>query len=62
MEELDTFPWSGHAALVGVKERPWQGREYVLQIFSPNARRAQEAYHAYVESALLQGRREDHIF
>jgi len=59
MEELDTFPWSGHAALVGVKERPWQDREYVLQIFSPNKRRAQEAYHAYVESALLQGRRED---
>jgi hypothetical protein len=59
MDELDTFPYSGHSALMGLRERPWQDTRYVLQMFSSDARRAQEAYSAYVESAFGQGRRED---
>ncbi len=59
MDELGTFPYSGHSALMGVRERPWQDTQYVLRMFSHDRRRAQKAYRAYVGSALGQGRRDD---
>lgn len=60
MEDLDAFPYSGHGALVGAADTPWQDIHYVLRTFSSNNReKAQRSYRAYVETALLQGRRGD---
>jgi len=59
MDDLDAFPWSGHGALMGVRERAWQDTAYVLRMFAKDTGRARKAYRSYVESALGEGRRED---
>jgi REP element-mobilizing transposase RayT len=59
LSDLDGFPYSGHSALMATKERPWQDTAYVLGFFSQDTERARGAYHAYVESGIDQGRRED---
>ena len=59
MEDLDSFPWSGHSALMDMKERTWQDTAYVLRMFSKDTARARKAYRSFVESALGEGRRED---
>ena len=59
IEDLDAFPYSGHGALMGRSDIPWQDINYVLQIFSSNKARSQKAYRAYIEAALRQGRRDD---
>lgn len=59
MEELDPFPWSGHSALIGTRERTWQDTDYVLRMFSEDTAGARKAYRSYVESALGEGRRQD---
>ena len=56
--ELNGYPYSGHSALMGRKERPWQDVGYVLGYFGETGRRARKAYAAYVEEGLAQGRRE----
>ncbi len=56
--ELNGYPYSGHSALMGRKERPWQDVGYVLGYFGETGRRARRAYAAYVEEGLAQGRRE----
>lgn len=33
MEELDRYPWCGHAFLIGRKKNGWQETEYVLGQF-----------------------------
>jgi len=59
MDDLDSFPWSGHSVLMGTREIPWQDTDYVLRMFAKDTAGARKAYHSYVESALGEGRRED---
>ncbi len=59
IEDLDAFPYSGHGALVGGTDIPWQDTNYVLRMFSGNEARARKAYRAYIETALHQGRLDD---
>ena len=51
LEELGRYAWSGHKALMGVAEYPWQETEYVLQQFGSTAGSARKAY---LEFALEQ--------
>ncbi len=57
--ELSRYPYCGHSALLGKRRRPWQATEYVLQSFGQRGVRAREAYGAYVEAGMQQGRRAD---
>jgi REP element-mobilizing transposase RayT len=54
---LDSYPWTGHSALLGTVPRPWQETPTILAQFGPTPRRARPAYRAFVGAGLPQGRR-----
>ena len=57
LEELDRYPYCGHSALMGRKEREWQDTEYVLGFFGRKMGEARKEYRAYVEKGIAIGRR-----
>ena len=57
--ELNGYPYCGHSALMGRKNRPWQDVEYVLGYFGERVRRARNAYVEYMEEGIELGRREE---
>ena len=59
LDELDTYPWSGHAVLLGRRECAWQECSYVLRHFGITAKAARSAYRAFVADATTEGRRPD---
>ena len=59
INNLDKYPYCGHSALMGKKDRPWQDVEYVLRYFGTTVGRMRKSYHRYVEEGLSQGRRGD---
>lgn len=59
LSELDRYPYSGHSALMGKKERPWQDIDSVLAFFSPDLSKAREGYHSFVRGGIGQGQRAD---
>lgn len=56
MKELDRYPWSGHSAVIGKRDCPWMGTNYVLLQFNETKRRARNAYRKFVGEGLAQGR------
>ncbi|MFH1791045.1 MAG: transposase [Candidatus Omnitrophota bacterium] len=44
VDELDYYPWSGHAAIIGTKKCPWQNTDEVLSRFKRNKQAARAAY------------------
>jgi len=56
-EELGFYPWSGHAALLGRRDYPWQDCRYVLSQMGKNLKRAREAYGKFVQEGVSRGRR-----
>jgi hypothetical protein len=59
LNELRYYPYSGHNALMGQRERAWQEVDSVLRRFGKRVRAARGRYLAYVEAGIDQGRRED---
>jgi hypothetical protein len=57
--DLDTFPWSGHSALMGKRNNQWQEIESVLALFGRRKNGAIRAYRRYVEQGICEGRRAD---
>ena len=57
LEELDTYPWSGHAVVMRQVAYPWQDRDFVLSWFGKTPGRAKRAYRQYMADGLKQGRR-----
>jgi putative transposase len=55
LPELDRFAYSGHSAIMGRKERPWQETASVLLLYGHD----RKAYHTYMNEGVSQGRRED---
>jgi REP element-mobilizing transposase RayT len=56
---LNSYPYCGHSALMGKRDRPWQDVDYVLHSFGKGIRKARIEYLAYVEGGIEQGRRRD---
>jgi putative transposase len=54
---LKTYPWAGHAAILGGGSREWQDTETILAYFGTTRRRAATRYEAFVREGLAQGRR-----
>ena len=46
--ELDRYPWSGHAALVGTRSNNWQERDAVFSRFSEDRNAARLEYRKFV--------------
>jgi putative transposase len=57
MTELDRFPYTGHSALLGLRERKWQAVGEVLSLFGKKPERAREQYENFVSAGKGQGRR-----
>jgi putative transposase len=61
LAKLGTYPYCGHSALMGKRERAWQDVDYVLGYFGARVGRARRAYLSYVKAGIRQGHREDLI-
>ena len=59
IDELDRYPWSGHAFLMGKRQNGWQETEYVLRQFGWERKRAIRAYRKFMVEGKDQGRREE---
>ncbi len=59
IKELNKYPYCGHSALMGKKERPWQDVEYALGYFGRTPGQARKGYLNFMEGGIDQGRRED---
>ena len=57
--ELDTYPYSGHSALMDKVSRDFQNIEYVLKLFGKTVSPARKKYRAYVAKGAEMGRRPD---
>ncbi len=56
MDELDVYPWTGHAVIMGNQSHPWQDRDTILAYFGTTAR---ASYHRFVEGGISTGKRAD---
>ena len=56
---LDSYPYSGHSALMGSYERTWQDSEYVLSMFGNTVDGARTLYRAFVVSGIAEGKRKE---
>jgi len=59
MEELDLYPWSGHAILLGNRQFDAQETAAVLERFGKGGTRARRSYRQFVAEGIVVGRRED---
>ena len=59
MDGLAQYPYSGHSALVGTTQIPWQDTQWVLRMFGEKPGTARRAYKSFVEKGVAQGRRPD---
>ena len=56
LDELNSYPWSGQAAIVGKLRREWQDVDAVLKKFGDRAGTARRSYQAYLEEEAGKGR------
>ena len=56
---LDTYPWSGHAVIMGKADLEGQVADEVLSMFSNNKREARKKYRAFVSDGIALGKREE---
>jgi len=57
MDGLDSYPWSGHAVLLGKRKAEWQETDDVLGRFGGKVGLARAKYRRFVEEGVSQGRR-----
>ena len=56
-EALESYPYCGHSAMMGIEEREWQNVEYVLRHFGKRIGTARKKYRSFVEEGVSLGRR-----
>ncbi|ABA89026.1 transposase of ISPca5, Y1_Tnp domain-containing [Syntrophotalea carbinolica DSM 2380] len=59
MAALDSYPWSGHAVLMGTQDLTGQNTDEVLGRFGGSLRTARTAYRQFVSIGAGQGEREE---
>jgi len=59
LDELKSFKYCGHSALMGKTKREWQDADYVLGYFGKSKGKARKEYESFVKAGLNQGRREE---
>jgi REP element-mobilizing transposase RayT len=59
IKALNDYYYSGHSAIMGRVQRPWQDTEYILKAFAHTKREAKKRYLEFVNSGIGQGRRDD---
>ena len=59
LNELKSYLYCGHSALLGTVTNDWQDTAYVLNIFGTSLRAARRAYGDFVAKGVAKGRRSD---
>jgi len=59
LDGLGSYPYSGHAVLMGKQNREWQDRDYILGLFGETQRQGRARYASFVALGANQGRRPD---
>lgn len=59
MKVLDTYPWTGHAVIMGRRTRAWQDRDAVLAYFGRTEGAAKAGYRRFVAKGITMGKRAD---
>ena len=59
LNELRSFKYCGHSALMGKTERDRQDTDYVLGYFGKSKSKARKGYESFVKDGLNQGRKEE---
>lgn len=57
VSELNTYPWSGHAVIMGNVKHTWQDRDYVLSWFGKREKDAKSAYEKFVREEVAGEKR-----
>lgn len=57
-QELAAYPWTGHSAILGRLDRPWQAVDSVLERFGQVQRDARLRYQSFIMDGWAQGRQE----
>lgn len=61
IDELESYPFCGHSAIMGKVDRDWQQTDHILSLFNSNFSTARSAYRQYVQDGIAMGRRNDLI-
>ncbi|WP_338053118.1 transposase [Prosthecochloris marina] len=56
LDDLDAYPWSGHAVVVNVFSNDWQDRDFVLHHFGEKERMAINTYRNFLKEEAQKGR------
>ena len=56
---LNTYPWSGHAAILGLRPVDWQDTESILRSFGKRVGDARKKYLEFVVKGVTEGKRDD---
>lgn len=59
LDELDHYPWSGHAVLMGNRQSDAQATGAILERFGKRASTARRNYRQFVSEGIKTGRRDD---
>lgn len=59
LDGLDSYPWSGHAVIMGKGEFAGQNEEEVLLMFNSRVGSARKQYRAFIEDGICQGKRNE---
>lgn len=59
LQELNQYPWSGHAVIMGKNNISWQETEEVLAIFGQRKHEAMARYLEFVKDGASMGKRDD---
>ena len=59
IDELDRYPWSGHAVLMGKQEFAGQNIDDVLRMFGQKKKNARQSYREFVHDGIRQGKRDE---
>ena len=59
LKTLNGYHFSGHAVLMGKRDREWKDRQYVLRHFAQTEVDAVKGYQAFVRKGMDQGKRPD---
>ncbi|MFC1840987.1 transposase [Thermodesulfobacteriota bacterium] len=59
LDELKTYKYSGHSALMGKTKMAWQDTDYVLSYFGKSKKDARKKYDSFVQDGLKQGRKNE---
>ncbi|MBN2032429.1 MAG: transposase [Deltaproteobacteria bacterium] len=58
IDELKSYKFSGHSALMGKEKREWQDTDYVLSYFGKRQSEARKKHESFVKEGITQGRKE----